>query len=97
MREFRDSGAVEDRPAGAAELAPVAIPGVLRPLKPDVPSVGSEGLSDGMLAVSALRAIDTSPRQQARELGDADAEHLLCQDVGPRAVEGPESPALALD
>ena len=56
-------------------------PCVLDALEPDVAVVAVEGLGDGVLAVGALRAVDAPAGQQAGELGDADAEDLLGQDV----------------
>jgi hypothetical protein len=54
---------------------------MLRALEPDVAIVGVETLGDGVLALSVLRAVQAAPRQQAGEIRDADAEHLLGQDV----------------
>ena len=46
-----------------------------------LPASLCEALGDGVLAVGVLRAIHAPPRQQAGEVRDADAEHLLRQDV----------------
>mgnify|MGYP003694230691 CR=1 FL=1 len=46
-----------------------------------LPASLAKRLGDGVLALGVLRAIHAPPRQQAGEIRDADAEHLLGQDV----------------
>jgi hypothetical protein len=58
-----------------------AAPGVLRALEPDVAVLGRERPSDRVRAVGELRAVDAPAREQRRELGDPDAEHLVGEDV----------------
>ena len=65
----------------AAILALVILPRVFDALEPDVAIVAGERFGDGVLAVGVLRAIHAAAREQAGELRDADAEHLLGQDV----------------
>ena len=50
-------------------------------LEPDVAIVAGERFGDGVLAGGVLGAIHAAPRQQGGDLRDADAEHLLGQDV----------------
>lgn len=54
---------------------------MLHALEPDVAIVAGEGFADGMLAVRVLGAIHAAPREQARDLRDADAKHLPGEDV----------------
>src|SRR5208282_1443552 len=65
----------------SAERAPAIHPRVLHPLKPDVARLDGEGFGYRVGAVRVLRTIHTSPRQQAGEMGDADPEHLLRQNM----------------
>ena len=77
-------GALLDRLAvlvGGLDELRGADPGVLDALEPDVAGLGREGLRDGVLAVGPLGAVDAAAGDQAGELGDADAEDLLGQDV----------------
>ena len=46
-----------------------------------IAAVAGERLGNGVLAVGVLRAIQAAPRQQAGEVRNPNAEHLLCQDV----------------
>ena len=74
--------------ACAAVLALAVNPRVLGALEPDVAIVAGERLGDGVLALGVLRAIHAPARKQAGEMRDADAEHLLGQDVIRRAPQG---------
>src|SRR5258705_7277116 len=78
---FKRFAAFERLLARAAVHAPAFSPRVLHTFEPDVARVAGEAFGDGVLALSALRAIHAAPRQQAGEMRDADAEHLPCQDV----------------
>ena len=50
-------------------------------LKPDIAGLAREGLSNRVLPVGVPRAIHAPAREQAGDLRDPDAEHLLRQDV----------------
>ena len=51
------------------------------PLEPYVARIVLERLCNRVRAVRVFAAIQTAPRQQTGQMRDADAEHLLCQDV----------------
>ena len=74
--------AVEGLLAGSAVPALAAAP-TCAPVRSNqmLPSLGVERLGDRVLAVRVLRAVDAAAGQQAGEIGDADAEDLLGQDV----------------
>jgi hypothetical protein len=78
---FETFATIEGVLIGTAVLAPVSHPCVLRALEPDVAVITVEALGDRVLALGVLRAINTAPRQQAGEMRDADAEHLISQNV----------------
>ena len=67
--------------ARSAVRAAPAFPRVLGPLEPDVAAAVVERIGDGVLAVGVLRAVHAPAGQQPGEVGDADAEDLLRQDV----------------
>ena len=69
-------------PLGAAD------PGVLDRSNQMLPSSVVERLGDGVLAVGPLRAVDAAAGEQAGELGDADAEDLLGEDVVDALLAG---------
>lgn len=64
----------------AAERTLAVLPVVLRPAKADV-ALGRLETRNGILAVWILRTIERSPREEARQLRDGDAEELLVEDV----------------
>ncbi len=57
------------------------LPVMFRALKPNITGIVGEPLGDGMCALGVSGAIDAPPRQQAGEVGDADAENLLGENV----------------
>src|SRR5438105_688398 len=84
---FKPRFAVKDRSRRATVPALRVTPRVLQPLEPDVARVASEALGNGVLALGVLRAIQASPRQEAGEICDSDAEHLLGQNVIDALIE----------
>jgi hypothetical protein len=50
-------------------------------IEPNIAIVAGEGFDYGVLTVGVLGAIDAPPREQTRDLRDADAEHLIGQDM----------------
>ena len=50
---------------------------MLKELEPDIAVITSNGPSNGVFSVGVFRAINASAREQAGEMRDAEAEHLL--------------------
>src|SRR5262245_14346645 len=73
--------AIKDYSGRTAVLALLVRPYVFHPLEPDVAIFAAKALSNGMLAVCVLRAVDAAPCQQTGEKGDSDAKDLVGEDV----------------
>src|SRR5699024_11925839 len=56
-------------------------PRVLGAFEPNVAGLGAESLRDRMRPVGILRAVQASPSKKCGELGDADPEDLLGENV----------------
>jgi hypothetical protein len=78
---FETIAPTKDLLACTTVLALAINPGVFGALKPDVAVVALEGLGNGVLARCVLRAIHAPASKQAGEVSNADAKHLLGQDV----------------
>ena len=77
---------------GTAILAPAVHPCVLYAREPDVAIVVGKALRNRVRALGMLRAIHAPSRKQAGEMRDANAEHLLCQDVSDALLKVWASP-----
>ena len=78
---FQRLATVQRRLAGTTKRAFAVGPGVLGALEPDVARIAGKALGNRMRTVGVLGAIHAAPCQQAGQTRDADAKHLLGQDV----------------
>ena len=78
---FQTLAPVQRGLAGAAEGALALGPGVLGALEPDVARFTARSRDDGVRAVGAFGAVHAAPCQQTGQPRDADAKHLLREDV----------------
>ena len=78
---FHLRAAIQGALACPAKGAFAICPGMLDAFKPDIARLAVEMLGNGMGAIGVLRAIQAAARQQAGQVRNANAEHLLGQNV----------------